>query len=64
MQPMKNSLLGQKYSSMGENSKFPKSWTLENHNLKIAVCLQIIKNSKFNGQKPLDKLKLNQKSLE
>ena len=47
---------------MGESSKFPKSWTLENQNLKLAVCLQIIKKSKFNGQIPLDKLKLNQKS--
>ena len=45
---------------MGENSKFPKSWTLENQNLKLAVCLQIIKNSKFNGQIPFDKLKVNQ----
>ena len=44
------------------NSKFPKSWTLENQNLKLAVCLQIIKNSKFKGQIPLNKLKLNQKS--
>ena len=47
---------------MGESSKFPKSWTLENQNLKLAVYLQVVKNSKFNGQIPLDKLKLNQKS--
>ena len=47
---------------MGENSKFPKSWILENQNLKLAVCFQNIKNSKLNGQIPLDKLKLNQKS--
>ena len=47
---------------MGESSKFPKPWTLENQNLKLAVCLQNIKNSKFDGQIPLDKLKLNQKS--
>ena len=47
---------------MGESSKFQKSWTLENQNLKLAVCLQNIKNSKLNGQIPLDKLKLNQKS--
>ena len=47
---------------MGESSKFPKSWTLENQNLKRAVCLQNIKNSKFNGQILLDELKLNQKS--
>ena len=47
---------------MGESSKFPKSWTLENQNLKLAVCLQNIKKSKFNGQTPLEKLKLNQKS--
>ena len=33
--------------NMGES---PKSWTLESQNLKLAVCLQIIKNSKFNGQ--------------
>ena len=31
-------------------------------NLKLAVCLKIIKNSKFNGQIPSDKLKLYQKS--
>ena len=37
---------------MGESSKFPKSWTLENQNLKLAVCLQIIKKSKLNGQIP------------
>ena len=49
-------------TSMGESSKFPKSLTLENQNLKLAVCIQIIKNSKFNGQIPLDKLKLDQKS--
>ena len=50
--------------TMGESSKIPKSWTLENQNLKLAVCLQIIKKCKFNGQIPLDKLKLhvNQKS--
>ena len=47
---------------MGESSKFPKSWTLENQNLKLTVFVQIIKNSKFNIQIPLDKLKLNQKS--
>ena len=48
--------------NMGENSKLPNSITLENQNLKLDVCLQIIKNLKFNGQIPLDKLKLNQKS--
>ena len=47
---------------MGESSKFPISWTLENQNSKLAVCLQNIKNSKLNGQLPLDKLKLNHKS--
>ena len=47
---------------MGESSKFPKSFTLENQNLKLAVCRQIMKNSKFNGQIPLDKLKFNKKS--
>ena len=47
---------------MGESSKFSKSWTKENYNLKSAVCLQNIKNSKLNSQLPLDKLKLNQKS--
>ena len=47
---------------MGESSKFLKSLTLKNQNLKLAVCLQNIKNSKFNDQIPLDKLKLNQKS--
>ena len=47
---------------MKDSSKFPKSWTSENQNLKLAVCLQNIKNSKLNGQIPLDKLKLNQKS--
>ena len=47
---------------MGESSKFPKSWTLENQNFKLNVCLQNIKNSKFNGQIPLDELKINQKS--
>ena len=48
--------------NMGESSKIPKSWTLENQNLKLAVCFQNIKKSKFNGQIPLEKLKLNQKS--
>ena len=48
---------------MGESSKFPKSLTLENQDLELAVCLQIIKDSKFNGQIPLDKLKINQKKL-
>ena len=43
-------------------SKFEKSWTLENQNLKLAYASIIIKNSKFNGQIPLEKLKLNQKS--
>ena len=47
---------------MGESSKFPKFWTLEIQNLKLAVCLQNIKNSKLNGQIALDKLKLYQKS--
>ena len=47
---------------MGKSSKFPKSWTLDNQNLKLAVCFQFIKKSKLNGQIPLDKLKLNQKS--
>ena len=47
---------------MGESSKFPKSSTLENQNLKLGVCFQNIENSKLNGQIPLDKLKLNQKS--
>ena len=45
---------------MGESSKRPKSWTLENKNLRLAVYLQIIKTSMLNGQIPLDKLKLNQ----
>ena len=51
-------------NSMGESSKFHKSWTLENQNLKFALCLQNIKNSKLNGQihVPLDKLKQYQKS--
>ena len=35
---------------------------LQYQNLKLAVCLQNIKNPKINGQIPLDKLKLNQKS--
>ena len=48
---------------MGESSKFSKSWTLEYQNLKLALCLQMIKNSRLNGQIPLyDRLKLNQKS--
>ena len=47
---------------MDESSKFQKSRTLENQNLKVAVCLQNITYSKLNGQLPLDKLKLNQKS--
>ena len=47
---------------MGESSKFPKLLTLENQNLKLAVCLKNIKKSTFNGQIPLNKLKLNQKS--
>ena len=51
------------YQFHGWSSKFPKSWTLENQYLKPAVCLQNIKNSKLNGQIPLDKLKLNQKKL-
>ena len=34
---------GQAGLYMGESSKFPKSWTLEDKNLKLAVCLQIIK---------------------
>ena len=44
---------------MGESSKFPKSWILENQNLKLAVCLQNIKNFKL--KIPLDKLELSQK---
>ena len=51
--------LGWTNINMGESSKFPKSWTSENQNLKI-VCLQIVKTSKYNGQTSLDKL--NQKS--
>ena len=47
--------------SIGESSKFPKSWTLENQDLKLAACLQITKTSKYNGQTASDKLKLNQK---
>ena len=47
---------------MCESSKFPKSETLENQNLKLAVCLQNIESSMFNGQIPLDKQELNQKS--
>ena len=52
------------HEPIGESSKFPKSWTCssKNKNLKLAVCLQNIKTSKYNGQLPLDKLKLNQKS--
>ena len=46
---------------MGEISKFPKSWNLENQNIKLAVCLQNIKHSKLNAKIPLNKLKLNQK---
>ena len=42
--------------------KISKSWTLEDQNLKLAVGLQNIKNSKLNDQIPLNKLKLNQKS--
>ena len=50
-------------STRGESSKFLKSWTLKNlKSLKMAVCPQSIKNSKFNVQIPLDKLKLTQKS--
>ena len=51
----KNVLL---WTYIGESSKFPKSRTSENLNLKLAVCLQIVKNSKFNGQIPIDKLEL------
>ena len=47
---------------MGESSKSPKSWTLENQNLKLAVCLQNIQNFKYNGQIPSDKGRLNQKN--
>ena len=47
---------------MGEASKFSQFLTLENQNLKLGVCLQNIKNSKINGQMPLDKQKLDQKS--
>ena len=46
------------WTYIGESSKFAKSRTSENLNLKLAVGLQIIKNSKFNGQIPIDKLKL------
>ena len=45
------------YTYMGDSSKFPKS-TLENQNLNHAVYLQKIKNSKLNGQIPLDKLRI------
>ena len=47
---------------MGEISKFLKSWTLENQNLKLAVWLQNVRNSKIDEQTPFDKLELNQKS--
>ena len=50
-----------KNTIMGESSKFPKSCTLENQNLKLALRLQNTKNSKFNGQIPFDKQKLNLK---
>ena len=43
---------------MGESSKLSKTETLENQNLNLAVCLQIIKSSKFNGQIALGKLRL------
>ena len=46
---------------MGESLKFPKSLSLENQNLKLAICLQNSKKSKLNGQIPLDKLRLNQR---
>ena len=45
---------------MGKSLKFPKSGALEYQNLKLAVCLQNIENSKLNVQIPLDELKLNQ----
>ena len=48
---------------MGKSLKFLKSRTLENQNLKLAVCLQNITISKLHDQIPLDKLKLNQKKL-
>ena len=34
---------------MGESSKFPNSWTFEIQILKLAVCLQNINISNFNG---------------
>ena len=35
----------------------------ENQNFKLSVCFQNIKNSKFNGQIPLDKMELNQETI-
>ena len=55
MNPDQTAPKGEDWSEhMGESSTFPKSWTLENQNFKLAVCLQNIKNSKFYGQIPLD----------
>ena len=34
--------------SLVKVKKFPKSWTLENQNLKLAVCLENIEKSKLN----------------
>ena len=36
---------------------------MEIQNLKLAMCFQIIKTYKYNGQISLDKNKLNQKSI-
>ena len=48
---------------MGESSKFPKSWTLEVQNLKLALCLQNSKKkSSLTGQMHFKKLKINQRS--
>ena len=48
--------------SMGESSKFPKPWTFEIQVLKLVVCQRIINNIKLNGQMPIDRLKINQRS--
>ena len=46
----------------GWQFKISKILNFRKSEFKLAVCLQNIKKSKYNGQIPLDKLKLNQKS--
>ena len=48
--------------NMGEDSKFPKTWTFETPILKHAVCPLNIHNSSLNGQLSLQRLEINKRS--